>query len=85
MPAASLLGNISGTWVASSDNGNALIFYDDSEYAIIAILESLSIVTNYGYLVIMAGSCFYRKYVGLELAALIQLGYLSLIPMQTTP
>ena len=82
VPAAALLGNISGTWIAKSDNGLSLTYYTDEDYATIAILKQVTHVVNYGYLAVMVGASIYRKWIGLELAALIQLGYLSLIPME---
>lgn len=74
-----MLLNVTNTWVVDPDNQLAAIYYSDEEYATGKKLEPLATALQAIFLAIVFLSIASRKFIGLELAGLFQLGFLSLL------
>jgi hypothetical protein len=70
---------ITNRWTVEPTNQLKAIVYEEEEYALMADLSALAYVIVGGYLGIFFLAMLFRRFIGLELATLIQFGYLSLL------
>ena len=79
VPQAYATLNMTYTWRVGSTNQLAVVVYTDEEYQerdkIVTFINALVFM----YLFVVLASIFLRKFIGLELACLFQMGYLSLL------
>ena len=78
-PYAFAIPSMSVSWKVNPNNQLSAVVYSDSEYSQGASLSILANIIIGCYLSIMFLTIAYRKWIGLELATLIQMGYLSLL------
>jgi hypothetical protein len=71
--------NMSSSWVVQPSNNLKAVAYSDWTYSASAGLSILSNLLIGFYLSMLLLTIAYRKFIGLELATLVQLGYLSLL------
>ena len=79
VPQAVLLPNISHTWLVDPHNQLAAIYYTPEEYEKAKKTKTMADILLGAYLAVTLLAIVSRKFIGLELATLIQLGYLSLL------
>lgn len=79
VPEAFSIPNITSSWYVSTDNFLSVAYYSDGDYAAMRQLETVAEGVMWGYLALLGLACLFRKFLGLELAALLQLGWLSLV------
>ena len=78
-PQAFAIPPISSTWNVQPTNQLPAIVYSDSDYQANKITQILADIIVGCYLVVLFITMAYRKMIGLELATVIQMGYLSLL------
>lgn len=79
VPQASLVPEIVHSWTVLTTNQLAAVIYSPEDYATNARVRSLADGLLYSALAVVFLTMAYRKFIGLELASLIQLGYLSVL------
>jgi hypothetical protein len=79
VPQAFMVPNITSLWKVQSTNQLAVLVYSYSDYQELNRIATLANLLVYAMLLIMALTLVFRKFIGLELASLIQFGYLSLL------
>lgn len=79
VPQAVLIPNISTTWKVQPNNQLAAAYYTDEDYETTKKVKNLANTLLGLCLAIAVLAIVSRKFIGLELSALIQLGYLSLL------
>jgi cysteine-rich repeat protein len=85
VPTASLLKTVSNSWVVQPTNHLSAAYYPASTYDSVKKIQPYSSTVLGLYLSLCLVTLFFRKYIGLELATLIQMGYLSLVMNQQLP
>ena len=70
---------MSSTWNVQPTNNIPAVVYSDSDYQANKITTILANIIVGCYLTVLFITMAYRKFIGLELATLIQMGYLSLL------
>jgi cysteine-rich repeat protein len=85
VPSASLMPTVANSWTVSPTNHLSAAFYPDSTYAQVRKIQPYSSAVLGVYLSLSMITFFFRKFIGLELATLIQIGYLSLVMNNQLP
>ena len=70
---------LNSTWTVRPSNQLAAVVYSHDHYDSGRRLQSLAIFIQAAYLLCLILFVLFRKFIGLELATLIQMGYLSLL------
>ena len=79
VPEAHSTPNYTFSWTVQTTNQLAVVAYSDEDYQQLEIIAKAANIIIYIYLTVFVVSLFLRKFIGLELAFLIQIGYLSLL------
>jgi hypothetical protein len=85
IPTASLLPAVSNSWTVAPTNHLSAAFYPASTYEQVKKMQPYSSAVLGVYLSLSLVTLFFRKFIGLELATLIQIGYLSLVMNNQLP